>query len=39
MGMKKYRVCMGVEKNGVLRRRSQVELSRLRKRPLGELPL
>ena len=27
MGMKKYRVCMGVEKNGVLRRRSQVELS------------
>ena len=27
MGLKKYRVCMGVEKNGVLRRRSQVELS------------
>ena len=27
MGMKKYRVGMGVEKNGVLRRRSQVELS------------
>ena len=27
MRMKKYRVCMGVEKNGVLRRWSQVELS------------
>ena len=39
MGMSKYRVCMGVEKNGVFVKVAVSRAIRLRECPLRELPM